>query len=92
VGRKQTVTSDADLIARYIELNPRRGGKDRAQVKGFGVEVWALIAYYQEGAAGDVETVAHDYDIPVDAVRAALAYYAKERDLIDARLKLLHAD
>lgn len=47
------------------------------------------MAYYQDGASEDIDQVARAYDIRVDAVRAALAYYARERDLIDARLKLL---
>lgn len=81
--------TDDDLIARYIEFNPRRPGRDRAQVKEAGVEVWALVAYYQGGAAGDVGEVARAYDIPIDAVRAALAYYDREQDLVDARLKRL---
>jgi uncharacterized protein (DUF433 family) len=84
--------TDDELIARYIELNPRRPGRDRAQVRDAGVEVWALVAYYQDGAPGDIEEVARAYDIPVDAVRAALAYYARERDLIDAWLTLLRAE
>jgi uncharacterized protein (DUF433 family) len=81
--------TDDELIARYIELNPRRPGRDRAQVKDAGVEVWALVAYYQGGAAGDVSEVARAYEIPVEAVRASLAYYTREQDLIDARLKRL---
>lgn len=83
--------TEDELIARYLELNPRRPGRDRAQVKGAGVEVWALIAYYQGGAEGDVEEVARAYDIPVEAVQAALAYYDRERRLIDARLDRLRA-
>ena len=83
--------TDDELIARYIELNPRRPGRDRAHVRDAGVEVWALVAYYQDGAPGDVDEVARVYDIPVDAVRAALAYYGRERDLIDARLTLLRS-
>jgi uncharacterized protein (DUF433 family) len=79
--------TDDELIARYIEFNPRRPGRDRASLKDYGVEVWALVAYYQEGAEGSLEDVAAAYDIPLDAVRAALAHYARERDLIDARLK-----
>jgi len=80
--------TDDKLIERYIEFIPARPGWHRASLRDFGVEVWALVAYYQ-GADGDIELIAHDYDIPVDAVRAALAYYARERDLIDAWLKLL---
>jgi uncharacterized protein (DUF433 family) len=79
--------TDDELIERYIELLPQRPGRDRASVKDAGVEVWALVAYYQEGAKGNINEVARAYDIPVEAVRAALAYYAREQDLIDARLK-----
>lgn len=80
--------TDDELIERYIELNPNRPGRDRASIKRYGVEVWALIGYYQGEAGADIKRIAKDYDIPVDAVRAALAYYAREKDLIDARLKL----
>ena len=30
--------------------------------------------------------VAKDYELPVDAVRAAVAYYERNREAIDARL------
>ncbi len=81
--------TDDELIERYIEFIPHRPGRDRASVKDAGVEVWALVAFYQGAAAGNMERVARAYDIPVEAVHAALAYYAQERDLIDARLKRL---
>lgn len=81
-------TTEDELIERYIEFNPNRPGRDRAQIKDCGIEVWALIAYYREGAKRDIKRVAKDYDIPLDAVRAALAYYDRERNLIDARLEL----
>lgn len=79
--------AEDELIERYIEFNPRRPGLDRAQIRDAGVEVWALVGYYQGEAEGDIKEVARAYDIPVDAVRAALAYYARQRDLIDAWLK-----
>ena len=49
------------------------------------------MAYYQDGPSEDIDQVARAYDIPVDAVRAALAYYARERALIDAWLTLLRS-
>jgi uncharacterized protein (DUF433 family) len=84
--------TDDELIERYIELNPRRPGRDRAQIRGAGVEVWALVAWYRDSASKNVEEIATAYDIPVDAVRAALAYYAREKNLIDAWLERLHSE
>jgi len=37
-------------------------------------------------ADNDVCQVAQDYELPVDAVRAAVAYYERNREAIDARL------
>jgi uncharacterized protein (DUF433 family) len=83
-------TTDDELIERYIEFVPGRPGHDRASLRDAGIEVWALIASYQGGAAGDIDEVAKSYDVPVDAVRAALAYYAREKRAIDARLRRIH--
>lgn len=46
--------------------------------------VWALVGYLR-GAQGDILRVADDYDIPVEAVEAAIAYYHEHQILIDAR-------
>ena len=81
--------TDDELIERYIEFIPGRPGRHRASIRDFGVEVWALIAYYQDGPPGEIDRIAEAYDIPVDAVRAALAYYDRERKVIDAWLTLL---
>ncbi len=72
------------LIEQYIEQNPHRPGLDEARLIGYGVAVWALIGYLG-GAMGDVQRVAEDYDIPVEAVEAAIAYYNEHQILIDAR-------
>ncbi len=44
-----------------------------------------LVGYWQ-GVEHDVTRVAHDYDIPQEAVEAALTYYERYKDLIDNRL------
>lgn len=88
-GKESRTLSNQDLIARHIEPNPKRPGEDRAQLRDFGGEVWALIAYYQDGAHGDLEAVARAYDVPREMVEAALAYYQQHRDAIDALLKRL---
>ncbi|MDQ6832954.1 MAG: hypothetical protein M3008_06110, partial [Chloroflexota bacterium] len=50
----------------------------------YGVAVWALIGYLSR-ASGDVQRVAEDYDIPVEAVEAVIAYYNEHQVLLDAR-------
>jgi uncharacterized protein (DUF433 family) len=77
--------NDEDLITQYIELNPHRPGLDEARLKSYGVAVWALIGYLP-AVGNDVSQVAHDYDVPVEAVEAAIAYYRRHRPLIDARI------
>lgn len=84
-------TTDDDLIARYVVCNPHRPGLDRAELKDSGVEVWALVAYYEDAAQEDVDCVARAYAVPREAVEAALAYYKRHRSLIDARLTVLRS-
>jgi uncharacterized protein (DUF433 family) len=76
---------DAELIARYIELNPHKPGEANARLAEFGVAVWALVAYWQS-VNRDTAQVARDYRLPVEAVEAALAYYRTHQTVIDARL------
>jgi uncharacterized protein (DUF433 family) len=74
-----------DLIARYIEENPAKPGLADARLIGYAVPVWALIGYLP--AVGHrADKVAEDYDLPVEAVEAALAYYRQHQDVIDARI------
>ncbi len=75
-----------DMIRRYIEPNPPRPGVDEARLVESGVAVWAVIGYLQ-AAAGDLRRVAEDDDIPLEAVRAALAFYERHRAAIDARIE-----
>ena len=75
----------ADLIEQYIREDPEWPGPAEARIAGYGVPVWALIGYYRVVNA-DLSRVATDYDLPEDAVRAALAYYRRHQEEIDARL------
>ncbi len=74
------------LIEQYLEPNPNRPGSADWRVKGRGVSVWALIGYLQGPVAGNVEETARAYEVPASAVEAALAYYDRHREIIDARL------
>lgn len=73
------------LVRKYIE--PATSPAD-AWVSGYGVDVWALIAYLRV-VDGDIDQVAEAYDLPREAVEAALAYYSQHEEVIDARLMLV---
>ena len=50
--------------------------------------VWALIGRLEAhgGTAEAAERVAADYELPVDAVQAAIAFYRRHRAEVDARI------
>ena len=77
------------LIAKYIEQDPNRSGRHNSRLPDFGVAVWALIGYLR-GAT--IAETADAYGIPEEAMLAAVAYYQRHRDLIDAKLILLDED
>jgi len=71
-------------LAEYIDQS---WGVADARLKRYGVQVWAIIGYLKAANANE-EWVAGGYEIPVEAVRAARAYYKKHKDVIDARLAM----
>ncbi len=75
-----------DLIQKHVEQNPYHPGRGEARIIGTGIPVWALVAYRQ-AAHGDIARVATDYELPVEAVEAAMVYYEQNRAAIDARLE-----
>ena len=79
------MSSDQALIAKYLEPNPNRPGPADWWLKDYGVSVWALVGYWLT-VGQDVERVAAAYAVPPEAVAAALAYYRRNREIIDARL------
>ena len=79
------MSADEALIARYLEPNPNRPGPADWWLKDSGVSVWALVGYWLT-VGQDVERVASAYAVPPEAVAAALAYYRRNREIIDARL------
>ncbi len=87
--RPQAMESD-NLIDRYIEFRPRDHSPDRAQIVDTGVPVAALITSLR-GSGGDIASTAREYDIPCDAVVAALVSFACHSDLINARIVLNNA-
>ena len=86
---KQSDLSDEELIERYIDPEWERyaHGRADARLKDHGVPVWALIGQL-EAIGGDLDELARDYELPREAVDAAMAYYRMNRKYIDARLIL----
>jgi len=77
---------ERNLIERYIEPNPYRPGLANARIiPPHSVSVWALIGYL-DAVHGNIAKVAEDYELPFEAVQAALAYYRQHQSVIDARI------
>jgi uncharacterized protein (DUF433 family) len=81
--------TEQELIEHYIDLDTDRypGGQADARLREYGVPVWALIAQLR-ALDGNLEQLASDYDLPREAVQAALAYYRCHKEYIDARVLL----
>jgi uncharacterized protein (DUF433 family) len=73
------------LIARHTGPHPTNPGLDEYWLADPGVPVWAVVGAYkvEEGKADEVPAA---YHLSREQVDAALAYYARHRDLIDNRL------
>jgi uncharacterized protein (DUF433 family) len=72
------------LLNRYIRFDPAEPGVDQARVAPADVPVWVVVAQL-EGANGDAVQVAEDYELPREAVEAAMIFYRRNRAAIDAR-------
>lgn len=79
------MSEDQELVSKYIEEDSYLTAASYARIAGYGVPVWALIGYLRV-VDGDMARVAGDYDVPEDAMRAALLYYARHQVEIDGHL------
>lgn len=80
---------DKSLIETYIEEDPERPGPSEARLVDSGVPVWAIIGTLRlsEGPMDHLALqVADEYDIPVEAVTAAIRYFEQHRIAILGRL------
>lgn len=73
-----------ELVDKYIVVDLEHG-VGGARLDEYGVSVWALVSYY-EAVGNDPDRVARDYDLPREAVEAALEFYREHKALIDARI------
>lgn len=70
-----------------IELDPHRAGRAYARLAEHERPVWALIGDLR-GNGWDLKRTARAYNLPISAVRAAVAYYRSDPRFIDAFLLL----
>jgi uncharacterized protein (DUF433 family) len=73
------------LIERHIEQDPSRPGPADARLVQYALPVWTLVGAVH-AVDGEAERVSQDYQIPVEAVEAAIVYYLRHKAAIDARL------
>lgn len=78
-------TPEEKLIARWIEPNPHKPGPAEDWVLPQVVSVWALIWQLQLDK-WQIQLVAEDYDLPVEAVEAAVVFYHRHKTEVDARI------
>lgn len=79
------LAAEPKLVQRYIEQDPNRRGPVEVRIKDYHVHVWALVGDLR-ACDFDVQAVAQIHEIPVEHVEAALAYYRRHPEIIDARL------
>jgi uncharacterized protein (DUF433 family) len=89
-GASPTEVNETELDA-MVEQDPRRPGRHNARMRDYGTHVWALIAALQ-GSNWNIDQVAKEYHIPEVAIRAAIRYYERNREFIDAELLLQHEE
>jgi uncharacterized protein (DUF433 family) len=87
----RTAKEKADLIEKYIEPDPNHAGSYDARLTPYGVSVWTIVNRLETVNGGDVDEAAADYDVPCEAIEAALAYYERHRSAIDARIDAQNA-
>ena len=80
-----TGTAAEQLCARWIEPSPPPADGAEAKVLPRGVAVWVVVAQL-ELEQGNVAEVQAAYELPREAVEAAVAYYQQHRVEIDARI------
>ena len=72
----------AEVTYKYLEPRPHEWRKT-LWIKGRNMHVWHLVAtMLREGETP--EDTAKNFDLPVEAVREALAYYHQNKALVDA--------
>jgi uncharacterized protein (DUF433 family) len=89
---RRTKPSELELIDRYIdqEVDQYAGGRADTRLRDSGVSVWAIVTFMRV-YHNDQDKVAAHFDLSVQEIEAALAYYRANKAYIDARITLNEA-
>ena len=81
--------SDDELIERYFDADWDSDGWSRAEarLRDYGVSVAGLIINRRVNGYS-LDELAESFDLPREAVDAAMAYYRKNKKYVDARVLL----
>jgi uncharacterized protein (DUF433 family) len=79
--------TDDELIEKYISADLPDNVASQARLCGSDLPVWELIRSLYH-SRGNITQVANTHRVSSDAVEAALAYYLRNRRVIDARVTL----
>lgn len=83
---EEVVPNEADLIARYIGPKSGDEGRAYARLDATGPSVSAIIRSLMGNPS--VAATAATWNVPEDAVRAAIGFYRRYRAYVDARILL----
>jgi uncharacterized protein (DUF433 family) len=75
----------AKVTYKYLEARPHRWRR-QLWIRGRHITVWQLIGAMRAGGYTK-EQAAENYDLPVEAVEEAMAYYNENRGLIEAEVE-----
>lgn len=78
--------NEEELISREIEEDSFSPGPADVRLRRSGVHVWAIVGQYLNAADRDKQAVARDYELSLEEIEAALAYFRRHSDVIEARL------
>src|SRR5947209_3592464 len=79
--------AEDELIAKYIEPHSAKPGFVNYSLKGEegGYPVWAIIGDLEPGILSEADII-REFRISREALDAALAFYMRHSDVIDARI------
>ena len=78
-----TTEIDDALVDAMIEQDPSKPGRHNARCKEHPGHLWAVLGVWRR-TNGDIAESARERGIPELAVRAAVHYYERHKDLFDA--------
>jgi hypothetical protein len=74
---------DDALVDAMIEQDPSKPGRHNARFKEYGTHVWAVLGVLRR-TNGDIAATAHEWRMPEEAIRAAIRYHERHKELFDA--------